>query len=135
MYNLRRDTCRRQRFSQRSLPLLRLVLYRGSCERSRFAGRGARTIRQLTALANEAPDRFEVWWGLARYYTSDFSTTVFTDSGYKKASLAIENACRTSSAANRAKIEAVWKRYTADYLKDRSKKQNQVRPLHQLLAV
>lgn len=92
-------------------------------------------IRQLTALANEAPDRFEVWWGLARYYTSDFSTTVFTDSGYKKASLAIENACRTSSAANRAKIEAVWKRYTADYLKDRSKKQNQVRPLHQLLAV
>ena len=74
---------------------------------------------------------YHIWNGV----TNMNQNSVFTDSGYKKASLAIENACRTSSAANRAKIEAVWKRYTADYLKDRSKKQNQVRPLHQLLAV
>lgn len=92
-------------------------------------------IRQLSALASEAPDRYEVWWGLARYYTSDFSTTVFTDSGYQKASLAIENACRTASAANRSKIQTVWKSYTAAYVKDRKSKQNRVRPLHQLLAV
>lgn len=66
----------------------------------------------FTTVANEAPERYEGWFGLCRVITNDFSNTNIDHDSYKEATRCVQHAVVIADESTKELIKGKWNSYS-----------------------